>query len=79
MTFLWIPGVKGLKTRSVDITAEKVKLSIKDFFSKCDQIRISLRIWSHLLKQSFIENFTEEIFDRELHFCALYTQEYCSW
>ena len=29
---------------------------MKDFFSKCDQIR-SLRSWSHLLKKSLIENF----------------------
>ena len=31
--------------------------SIKKFFSKCDQIRKKLRIWSHLLKRSVIENF----------------------
>ena len=31
--------------------------SIKDFFSKCDQIRRKLRIWSHLLKKSVRENF----------------------
>ena len=30
---------------------------MKDFFSKCDQIRSFLRIWSHLLKKSFMENF----------------------
>ena len=35
-----------------------MKFSIKDFFSKCDQIRIILRIWSHLLEKSFMENFT---------------------
>ena len=35
-------------------TAQKMKFSIKDFFSKCDQIRSFLRIWSHLLKQNFI-------------------------
>ena len=29
----------------------------KDFFSKCDQIRKKLRIWSHLLKKSLMENF----------------------
>ena len=33
-------------------TAQKMKFSIKDFFSKCDQIRRKLRIWSHLLKKS---------------------------
>ena len=35
-----------------------MKFSIKDFFSKCDQIRRKLRIWSHLLKKSLMENFT---------------------
>ena len=34
-----------------------MKFSIKDFFSKCDQIHSFLRIWSHLLKTSLIENF----------------------
>ena len=34
-----------------------MKFSIKDFFSKCDQIRRKLRIWSHLLKKSSMENF----------------------
>ena len=35
----------------------KMKFSIKDFFSKCDQIRSFLRIWSHLLKKSLMGNF----------------------
>ena len=39
------------------VTAQKMKLSIKDFFSKCDQIPRKLRIWSHLLKKSLTENF----------------------
>ena len=39
-----------------------MKFSIKDFFSKCDQIRSFLRIWSHLLNKSLMENFI---------FCAL--------
>ena len=30
---------------------------MKDFFSKCDQICSFLRIWSHLLKKSLMENF----------------------
>ena len=38
-------------------TAQKTKFSIKDFFSKCDQISSFLRIWSHLLKKSLMENF----------------------
>ena len=39
------------------ITAQKMKFSIKDFFSICDEIRSFLWIWSHLLKKSLIENF----------------------
>ena len=38
-------------------TTLKMKFSIKDFFSKCDQIHSFLRIWSHVLKKSLIENF----------------------
>ena len=39
-------------------TAQKMKFSIEDLFSKYDQIRGKLRIWSHLLNKSLIENFT---------------------
>ena len=39
-----------------------MKFFIKDFFSKCDQIRSFLRIWSHLLKKFLMEN---------LIFCAM--------
>ena len=38
-------------------TAQKMKFYIKDFFSKFDPIRRKLRIWSHLLKKSSMENF----------------------
>ena len=38
-------------------TAQKIKFSIKEFFSKCDQIHSFLRIWSHLMKKSLMENF----------------------
>ena len=34
-----------------------MKFSIKDFHSKCDQIRRKLWIWSHLLKKALMENF----------------------
>ena len=37
-------------------TAQKIKFSFKDFFSKCNQIRRNLQIWSHLLKKSLKEN-----------------------
>ena len=42
---------------SGNLTAQIRKFSIKDFFSKCDQIRRNMRIWSHLLKKSVMENF----------------------
>ena len=35
-----------------------MKFAIKDFFSKRDQIRWKLRIWSNLLKKSLMANFT---------------------
>ena len=38
-------------------TAQKMMFPIKDFFSKRDQIRSFLRIWSHLLKKSLMKNF----------------------
>ena len=34
-----------------------MKLSIKNFFSKCGQTRSFLRLWSNLLKKSLMENF----------------------
>ena len=40
-----------------------MKFSIKDFFSKCDQIRRKLRIYTHLLKKCLMENFI---------FCAVF-------
>ena len=36
---------------------KKMKFSIKDFFSKCDQILRELRIWLYLLKKSLMQNF----------------------
>ena len=45
------------KTPHGSRTPQKIKFSIKDFFSKCDQIRNFLWIWSHLLKNSLMENF----------------------
>ena len=43
--------------KSSTVTAQRMKFSIKDFCSKCDQIRRKRRIWSHLLKKSLMENF----------------------
>ena len=44
-------------TLIVIIIAQKMKFSIKGFFSKCDQICGKLRIWSHLIKKSLMGNF----------------------
>ena len=38
-------------------TVQKMKFSIKVFFSKCGQLRRFLRIWSDLLKKPLMENF----------------------
>ena len=48
-------------------TTQKMKFSIKDFFSKYDKIHSFLRILSYLLKKSLIENFI---------FCAVTVTEY---
>ena len=51
-------------------TAEQIKFSIKDFFSKCDQIRSFLWNWSHLMKKSLLENF---IFCAVIHLTLIKT------
>ena len=38
-------------------TSQKMKFFIKGFFSKCNQICRKLRIGSHFLKKSLMENF----------------------
>ena len=38
-------------------TEQNMKFSIEDLFSKCHQIHRKLRISSHLLKKSLMENF----------------------
>ena len=38
----------------INNTEQKMKVFIKDFFSKCDQIRSFLRIWLHLLENFLI-------------------------
>ena len=44
-----------------------MNFSIKGFFSQCDQICSFLRIWSHLLKKSLLENFI---------FCEVLVKDY---
>ena len=45
----------------------KMKFPIKDIFSKFDQVHSFLRIWSHLLKKSLMEN---------IIFCTVYLSNY---
>ena len=54
---------------STNALPKKMMFYIKDFFSKCDQMRSFLHIWSHLLKKSLMENFI---------FCAV-TRISCLW
>ena len=61
---------ENIGTKLVNIklvfTTQKLKFSNKDFFSKCQQFRSFIQIWSHLLKKSLMENFS---------FCAVF----CWW
>ena len=56
------------------INTQKMNFSVKNLFSKCDHIRIKLRIYSHLLNKSLTEKFI---------FCVLniigFTTEYCKF
>ena len=45
------------KKLEIGTTAQKMKFSIKDFFSKCDQIRSFVLIWSYLLEKFLMKNF----------------------
>ena len=49
-------NVQVIEVTAVNKAAQKMKFSIRDFFSKCDQIRRKLQIWSHSLKKSLLEN-----------------------
>ena len=44
-----------------------MRFSIKNLFSKCDQIRSLLQIWPHLLKKSLMENFFLTFLSLNLH------------
>ena len=63
-------GSLSLESKSIHCndTTQKMAFSIKDFFSKCDQIRRKLRIWLHLLKKFLMENFI---------FCAVPVPVFC--
>ena len=46
-----------MSTNILQALHKKMKISIKDFFYKCDQIPSFQRIWLHLLKKSLMENY----------------------
>ena len=46
--------IGGVRVKS---TGQKMKFLFKSFFSKCDQIRKKLWIWSNLLNKFLMENF----------------------
>ena len=50
-------NLMGIEIQILSDTAQKMEFSIKDFFSKCDQIRRKLRTWSHFLEKFLMENF----------------------
>ena len=50
-------GKTDISSITGEFTGQKMKFSIKDFFSEFDQIHIFLQICSRLLKKSVMENF----------------------
>ena len=56
----------------VTLTVQKIKFSIKDYFGKRDQIRRKLRIWSHLLKKSLMENFIFDAVSLQIQFMHIF-------
>ena len=59
---IWFDLLVSLWSTNMVSTVQKIKFSIKDFFSKCDQIHSFLRLWSHLLKKFLI---------KKIIFCAV--------
>ena len=59
----WSCPMKQMVALINSFIVQKMKCSIRGFFSKFDQIRRKLQIWSHLLKKSLKENFL---------FCAVF-------
>ena len=55
--FCWIVDRRKMLSLIYSWTTQKMRLSIKHFFSKCEHLRRKLQIWLHLLKKSLMENF----------------------
>ena len=83
------PGVESLWKHTVSAefrenctnTEQKMKFSIKDFFSKCDQIHRKLQIWSYLLEKSLMEsfNFCAVKTLRKMYLSAMFPHPEISW
>ena len=62
-----------------------MKFSIKNFFSKYDQIRSFLRIWSNLLKKYLMKNFILRAVSEKLAYqinnknSEMLIKESCDW
>ena len=56
-TIVWVFLLKIVWFRRIFGTVQKMNIFVKNFFSKCDQIRWKLQICSHWLKKSLMENF----------------------
>ena len=54
----WVVWSQSYLTSVIEQTLHK-NFFVKDFFSRCDQIRSVLKIWSHILKKSLMKNFTQ--------------------
>ena len=67
----YILRLSPIKPKSTLHTTQKMNFSIKDFFSKCDKIRWTLRIWSHFLKKSLMENFIFSAVPSEMNLTSL--------
>ena len=65
MVFHVVPIISCAEFLTSIFTAQKMKFSIEDSFSKCDQIHSFLCIWSHLLKKSRMES---------LIFCVVFSK-----
>ena len=54
---LWYTSTISRLMSKLRALYKQAKFTIRDFFSKCDQTRRFLRIWSHFLKKFLMENF----------------------
>ena len=60
-------------------TEQKMKFSINDFFSKCDQIHMKLWIWSYLLKKYLMKtSFFVQCYSKYLVWRTTGFQNYCT-